>query len=62
MQGVDDPDRASGEVVFGGDTHGVALLVVGDEGGVVDFDDGMSRRVDVRQVGRISLVDVYHIA
>ena len=40
MQSVDDPNSARLKVILRGDADRVTLVVVGDERGIVDGDDG----------------------
>ena len=41
-----------------GETHRVTFLIVRHKTRVVDFENGVSGRVDEREVGRVGLVDV----
>lgn len=62
MYGVDDPNRARLKVVLGRNPDGVALVVVRHVRRVVDLDNRTTGRVDVRQVRRVRLVHIRHIA
>lgn len=50
---VEDPDGTSGVVVLGADAHRVALVLPGDDGGVVDLDDRAAVAVHEREVSRL---------
>ena len=47
MQHVSDPDTSDTIGVFRGDADSIALLVVGYDCLVIDFDDGIARAFDI---------------
>ena len=49
MQSIKSDKRPETDFVVGGQANGIAFIVVWDGGGVIDFDNCISCRVDVRE-------------